>query len=98
MALFIEGREFNDYKEFVTEIRDLEKETSFKLINIKKGAKTIEAENRKLSTDNIQYNAKFVYASVGFDCKHAGEPRWTGKGIRRIRGESNAGIYWHNTQ
>ena len=27
MALFIKGREVNDYKEFVTEIEDLEKET-----------------------------------------------------------------------
>ena len=75
-------RNFNDYKEFVTEIGDLEKETFFKLI--KKRAETIEAENRELSTDNIQYAAKFVdlYASVGYDCKHAGEPRRTGKGIR----------------
>ena len=45
IALFIEGREFNDYKEFVTEI-DLEKVTFCKFI--KKGAKTIEAKNREL--------------------------------------------------
>ena len=37
MALFIEGREFDDYKEFVTELEDFEKETFCKLI--KKGAK-----------------------------------------------------------
>ena len=37
MALLIERREFNDYKEFVTEIEDLEKETFCKFI--KKGAK-----------------------------------------------------------
>ena len=28
MALFIEEREFNDYKKFVTEIEDLEKKRS----------------------------------------------------------------------
>ena len=32
MALFIEGREFNDYKKFVGEIEDLEKETFCKFI------------------------------------------------------------------
>ena len=37
MALFIERREFNDYKEFVTEIEELEKEAFCKFI--KKGAK-----------------------------------------------------------
>ena len=63
MVLFIGGREFNDYKEFLTEIGDLEKETFFKFI--KKGTKTIEAKNRELSTDNIQYAAKFVHASSG---------------------------------
>ena len=46
-----EGREFIDSKEFVTEIGDLEKATSFKFI--KKGAKTIEAEKREQS---IIYN------------------------------------------
>ena len=80
MALFIEGREFNDYKEFVTEIEDLEKETFCKFI--KKRSQTIETKSRELSTDKIQYAAKFVYASVRFDCKHAGEPRQTEKGAR----------------
>ena len=80
MARFIEGREFNDYEEFVTEIEDLEKETFCKFI--KKGAKTMEAKNRELSTDKIQYGAKFVYRSVRFDCKHAGGPRRTGTGNR----------------
>ena len=70
MAQFIEGRQFNDYEEFVTEIEDLEKETFCKFI--KKGAKIIEAKNREPSTDKIQYATKFVYASVRFDCKHAG--------------------------
>ena len=32
MARFIEGRKFNDYKEFVTEIEDLEKEMFCKFL------------------------------------------------------------------
>ena len=35
MARFIEGRDFNDYKAFVTEIEDLEKETFCKFIKKK---------------------------------------------------------------
>ena len=81
MALFIEGREFNDYKEFVTEIGDLEKETSLKLINIKKGAKTIEAENRKLSTDNIQYNASLYMRVWGLTASMLESQGGRGKGF-----------------
>ena len=92
MALFIEGREFNDYKEFVTEIEDLQKETFCKFIL--KGAKTIEAKNRELSTDKIQYAAKFVYASLRFLTASKVESQsGRGKGLGRIGGESEVGIH-----
>ena len=91
MARFIEGREFNEYKEFFTEMEDLEKETFCKFI--KKGAKTIEAKNRELSTDEIQYAAKFVYACVRFDCKHVESQGGWGKVLSRIIGESKVLIH-----
>ena len=60
---------------------------------VKKGAKTIEAETRQLSTDIIQYARKFVYASVRSDCKYVGDPRWTGIGARPNHCESNGNTH-----
>ena len=86
MARFIEARECNDYKEFVTEMF-----CKF----IKKGAKTIVAKNIELSTDKIQYAAKFVaYMRVcGLAASMLDSQGGWGKVLGRIIGECKVGIH-----
>ena len=80
MAQLEKGRTFDSYADFIKEVESYEEKTCTKFV--KHGAKTVAAKNKEIGPGKANYSNKFVYSSVRLNCKHAGHPNKTGKGIR----------------
>ena len=79
MAQLEKGRTFDSYADFIKEVKSYEEKTC-KFAT--RGAKTVAAKNKEIGPGKANHSDKFVYSSIRLNCKHAGHPNKTGKGIR----------------
>ena len=75
-----EGDEFSNFEEFKVKLDDFmrEKNVQFTLAD----SKTVESANKKAGKKAKLYKEDFKYRFAKFRCKHGGEKRTTGCGIR----------------
>ena len=78
-----EGDEFNSYDDFQDKLKLYSKDhnVQFSLAD----SKTIKTANAKLSTKATPFKEELKYRYAKFRCKHGGEKRTTGCGIRPVQ-------------
>ena len=75
-----EHDEFDSYDEFFTKL--VEHGQTHSVQWVKSDSKSVESANRNVSNAALLYDKKFVYRYVRFRCKHGGERREKGTGVR----------------
>lgn len=74
------GARFASYDEFDRALRKLQLQTN--ALFVKKTTKSVEVVNAHLASGAVELDRKLKFANATFTCKHGGNHRTRGTGIR----------------
>ena len=77
------GKCFEDFQSFQNHLNEFQ--NTSKQLFVVQCSKSVEAANTRLDAAAIPYNANLKRANVTFQCKHGGDPRFEGTGIRNTK-------------